>query len=82
MSEDERKEWRRMHPDGVDWSVCHTGLEPRTSRLRAPPQGTHMPQRSSQCIQTGMLLTRLSLALAWTGLQRLAEPEGRRGRAA
>ena len=28
-------------------SVCHTGLEPRTSRLNARPQGTHPPQRSS-----------------------------------
>jgi translation initiation factor 2 beta subunit (eIF-2beta)/eIF-5 len=36
--------------------VCHTGLEPRTSRLRAHATAL-------QCTQTGLLLTRLSLAL-------------------
>ena len=32
---------------GMELSVCHTGLEPRTSRPRARPQETHTPQRSS-----------------------------------
>ena len=31
--------------------VRHTGLEPRTSGLRARPQGTHTPQRSSAARQ-------------------------------
>ena len=29
-----------------DAEVCHRGLEPRTGRLCARPQGTHAPQRS------------------------------------
>ena len=34
--------------DGTLDVLCMpTGLEPRTSRLRARPQGTHTPQRSS-----------------------------------
>ena len=36
---------------GFIGGVCtpsHTGLEPRTSSLRARPQGTHTPRRSKQ----------------------------------
>jgi len=29
MSEDERKEWRRMHPDGVDWSAFNDWQNPK-----------------------------------------------------
>ena len=36
----------------LERQVCHTGLEPRTSRLHARP-----------ALQPGLLLTRLSLAL-------------------
>ena len=31
--------------------AAHRGLKPRTSRLRARPQGTHTPQRSSASSQ-------------------------------
>ena len=29
MTEDERKEWRRMHPDGVDWSAFNDWQNPK-----------------------------------------------------
>ena len=43
--------------------VSHTGLEPRTSRLRACVTTGDPHAAALQCIQAGLLLTRVSLAL-------------------